>query len=305
MLQNLNNRGRLLLTDRDRLALIHRMSTNDLNKLQPGYAMPTVLTSPIGRIIDQLTMLHAGEQVFVITGQGRGEQIRSYIQRNIFFNDKLKVSDVSASTGLYALYGADASQKLSRLYPEADPQAEYQFAKVADVFVLKIKPLAGAGYWLFGETAALDNLLEQLRSAGVQDADPAAIERLRIAAGYPEAGHEITEDYIPLETGLWDHVSFSKGCYTGQEIIARMESRGKLAKMLVRLAFDAPLPVGTTLFADQEKVGTLTSAAPQDDQHFIGLGYVKTAVVQDHAMLNTESGIPVQIVDIAGVQPGK
>lgn len=300
MLVNLQDRGRLLLTDRDRLALIQRMSTNDLNKLQAGFAMPTILTTPVGRIIDLLTLVHDGEQVWAITGSGRGEQIRTYLQRNIFFNDRLKIADVSGTTGLYALYGTDAAQQLAALLPQVAELAENQFVKVDDLYILSVKPLAGAGFWLFGEQAALNRLLDQLKAAGIAEATPADIEPLRIEAGYPAAQAELTEDYIPLEAGLWDAVSFSKGCYTGQEIIARMESRGKLAKMLVRLAFAAPLPAGTPLFAENEKVGTVTSAAAQ-----VGLGYVKTAAVQENKPLTTEDGVAVQIVEIAGVQPGK
>ena len=70
---------------------------------------------------------------------------------------------------------------------------------------------------------------------------------LRIESGIPEIDHEISDEYIPLEANLWGDVSFSKGCYIGQEIIARMESRGKLAKMLVGVESASPLMAGTKI----------------------------------------------------------
>jgi aminomethyltransferase len=85
----------------------------------------------------------------------------------------------------------------------------------------------------------------------------------------------MTLDYIPLEANLWDDVSFNKGCYTGQEIIARMESRGRLAKKLVQLQPAAPVEAGAVVRADDNTAGSVTSTAvgPQGP---VALGYVRT-----------------------------
>ena len=99
------------------------------------------------------------------------------------------------------------------------------------------------------------------------------------------AWRELTLDYIPLEAGLWDDVSFNKGCYTGQEIIARLESRGRLAKRLVRLTAGEPLAAGSALVAGGKSAGTITSAAdgPQGVQ---ALAYVKTAILEQGGTLS-------------------
>ena len=115
----------------------------------------------------------------------------------------------------------------------------------------------------------------------------------------PESAHELTEDYIPLEAGLWDSVSFSKGCYIGQEIIARMESRNKLAKTLVVLHFDqpgAPLELGLSVTnASHESVGTLTSIAPTTEGSITALAFVKPDYAEPDTQLHA-AGNPARVV---------
>jgi aminomethyltransferase len=107
----------------------------------------------------------------------------------------------------------------------------------------------------------------------------------------------LTGDYIPLEAGLWDDVSFNKGCYIGQEIIARMESRGKLAKKLMKLRPSAPVAAGATLRANGKTAGTITSAAVGPDGP-VALGYVKTAVLQEGGVLVVEGETAVETAEL-------
>src|SRR5574341_549666 len=92
---DLNEKGFLQLTDRDRLALIHRMSTNDLLNLRVGQGTETVLTTPVGRIIDMLMIFNDGDRAVVITGRNQGARIHDYLRRHIFFNDKVQITDLS------------------------------------------------------------------------------------------------------------------------------------------------------------------------------------------------------------------
>lgn len=301
ILVDLNASGRMELSDRDRLSLIHRMSTNDLNGLAQGAGAATVLTTPIGRIIDLLTVFHDGEKAYAVTSPGRGEKILNYLQRNIFFNDRVKVAQMDHE--LWGLYGARAAKMLENF--GATNQGLYEFAKYEEVLIARVKPLAGGGFWLMGAPDVLEKLTRQLIAWGAVEADAATVELLRIEAGYPGVETELTEDYIPLEVGLWDCVSFNKGCYTGQEIIARMESRGKLAKMMVRLSLNEELSGKVPLYLDGTVVGTLTSIARQPSGSFLALGFVKPAAVSDNAVLTSENDVQLKILGIAGAQPGR
>ena len=145
---------------------------------------------------------------------------------------------------------------------------------------------------MIGYTPDKEKLWAHLLATGLVAANEAEFELLRIESGRPRFGRELSLDYIPLETGLWDDISFNKGCYIGQEIIARMESRGKLAKQLVTLTADSELAVGAEIMADGRKVGSVTSAAVGPDGS-VALGYVKTKALESENLAVGETAVTV------------
>lgn len=291
-------RGRVWMRDRDRAALLHRLSTNQVEKLAPGHGTQTVLTSPIGRIIDLLAVHALDDALLLETSPGRGPAIFAHLKKNIFFNDKVKVEDATATLGQLTLYGPRAAEALGAAgLPGAD-LVEFGIAAASHIgealYVVRTQPLGGAGFNLIAPPAALAALGEALRAWGAVPLDEATHDVLRVEQGYGAYGRELSLEYIPLETGLWGAVSFNKGCYVGQEIIARMESRGRLAKQLRGLRFTtAPeLPGGpqtplAKLAVAGKEAGDLTSLAESPRHGLIGLAYVRTA----HA----EPGTPVGV----------
>ncbi len=208
--------------------------------------------------------------------------------RNIFFNDDAQVKDISAETSVFGVYGPRAAEMLAGAgFPEVElPPHHWRQAEVAGVtaYIHRTDPIAGGGYFVIATAAEGEAVLEALQVAGLPLVDDSTYDYLRIEAGRPRFSRELTLDYIPLEAGLWEDVSFNKGCYTGQEIIARMESRGKLAKRLVRLRPSAPVEPGTEIAAGGRPVGSITSAA-DGPAGPVALGYVKTAALAEGAAL--------------------
>ncbi len=126
-------------------------------------------------------------------------------------------------------------------------------------------------------------------------------ETARVRAGFPRMGAELTEKTIPAETGLIDlTVSFTKGCYTGQELVARIDSRGgHVARHLRRLFSSDPLSVGAQLTGeDGKEVGTVTSVAVAPEGGWIGLGYLRRGVDPATAVRSSSSGSEVEIRDL-------
>lgn len=315
---DLSDKGRVICMDRDRLDLIHRLSTNDTLKLQVGEGCATVFTTAIGRIVDCVVVLNRGEQALMITNRGKTDQIRGWLQRNVFFNDRFQSKDVSKELGHIGIFGAYSAALVGQWWSGAETLPGYHFIETSldeskpndKTLLIRVPGLAGNGFWVIGTPGILENFKLQLAEHHVMETTAEVMEALRIEAGLPETGHELTEEYIPLELGLWDAVSFHKGCYIGQEIIARMESRGKLAKMLVRVELEAPLPTGTTLTDTEGKsVGTLTSVASVPSLNHpakhIGLAVVKTSHADPAITLTgrLENGnlIAVKILGLAGV----
>jgi tRNA-modifying protein YgfZ len=267
--------GRLEFTGRDRLDLLHRMSTNDVQNLQPGQGRSTVLTTALARIIDRVIVYHRPDTTLVVANQP--ETVRAWLQKHIFFRDQVKIRDMSATLGQLELHGPLAAEVARTIAPVVADQELHHFVELpGGTLLARTFPLLDDGYVLIGPAEALSELPTKiLKHDGVAPGTDADYELLRIEAGLPGPGHELTEDFIPLEANLWDSVSFTKGCYIGQEIIARMESRNRLAKTLVSLRLSAPVPDGTTLSDGDRNVGTLTSVAQRDDGTVLGLGFVK------------------------------
>ncbi len=272
--------GRVRLLGRDRLDLLHRMSTNDMNGLASGEARRTVLTTPIARMVDAPWVLNRGETALMVTGAGRTEAVRRWLAGYIFFRDQVKLEDASAALCQLTVAGPAAGAVAAAWLPAASALAEDRLAEADEVVVWRRRPLtrAGATYTVIAPAGQREALMAQAVAAGAALADPAVYEWLRLAAGEPEAGHELTEDYIPLEANLWDAVSFHKGCYIGQEIIARMESRGKLARRLVGLRLEAPVALGAEVrLVDAATVaGTVTSAGVLPGLGPVALAYLRT-----------------------------
>ncbi|MFN2138313.1 MAG: YgfZ/GcvT domain-containing protein [Candidatus Promineifilaceae bacterium] len=295
--------GMLRIQGESRLDLIHRMSTQNVRGLQPGEGAATILTTDVGRMVDRLILYAAPDTVYALTGENNSDVIARYLMRFVFFNDDFHIQDISKQTAIFAVYGPRARHILGEEvgFPEVDiPLHHWREAEVGGVtaYLHRTDPINGDGYFVMCEMANRDALAGALRGAGLVEADDAAFDLLRIEAGQPRFGHEITGEYIPLEAGLWNDVSFNKGCYTGQEIIARMESRGKIAKQLVRLTVDTTMAEGQEIQTGTKTVGTITSVA-HADHRMIGIGYIKSAVLAEPAPLSV-AGQQLQILSSAG-----
>jgi tRNA-modifying protein YgfZ len=286
--------GRIEMRDRDRAALLHRLSTNAIEGLRPGHGARTVLTNHNGRIIDLLCVYALDDALLLTTSPGQGPAVLQLLRKNIFFNDKVKLADQSASLGQLALFGPRSGALLAELgAPQAEGLPEHGSAEatLAGVAcrVARSLPLGGQGWRVFAPREALEGLRAALEEAGAAPLSDDAYGALLVEEGYGAFGRELSLEYIPLETGLRDAISFTKGCYVGQEIIARMDSRNRLAKQLrgLRLSAlpDAALPL--KLAVDGKDAGDLTSAALSPRFGPIALAYVRSA----HAAPGTAVGI--------------
>lgn len=292
--------GLLKFTGETRLDLIHRMSTQNVNPLRSGQGAATVLTTDIGRIIDRLLLYVDDDAVYAVTGENNAHNIARYLMRFVFFNDDFHITDLSNKTAVLGVYGAQAASLLSALFGmalEELPRHHWQEVTWSDHThtVHRTDPVAGDGYLVMCPVADKDAVWQALVAGGLVPAGEDAFDYLRIASSLPRFGRELTTGYIPLEANLWDDVSFSKGCYIGQEIIARMESRGRLAKKLVRLRPESWVEPGSEITAGGRKAGVLTSIAEGPDG-FKALGYVKTSFLEDESIFKSFKAVDNSIV---------
>jgi folate-binding protein YgfZ len=303
-----SHEGRLELTGRDRLAIMHRISTNDLEGLTPGEGRPTIFTNANARIVDRATVYHRGERALALSEPGRAQALAAYLQRNIFFNDDARIANITARTHQFDLHGPRADVVMDAVVPGAASLAAFhsQDAEIGDVavFIARNKPLEGTHWTIVVPADRAAEVWTALRHVdGLSPAGSLTYNALRIRAGRPAMGRELSPDYIPLEVGLWDEVSFRKGCYTGQEIIARMESRQKLAKVMVRLRLSAPINAPAEIAREGRTVGTLTSSVTSPDGEVFGIGVVKPALAQAGETLQVGTDVEAVVEGFAGTPP--
>ncbi|HTP08766.1 MAG TPA: glycine cleavage T C-terminal barrel domain-containing protein [Anaerolineae bacterium] len=274
--------GRLKFTGKNRVDFLHRMSTNDLLNLAIGQGAATVFTTPLARIIDRTVVYLRDNDVLLLTSRGNQLRVLQWLRKYIFFNDDVQIKDVTDETGMISLYGATAHQIIASVTGEdlaALPLHHWHAAQIAgvEVMIARADPIAGGGFHVIFDRTAQVQMWRTLLEAGVVPLSEETYQILRVEAGLPEFGHELGDEYIPLEANLWNDVSFKKGCYTGQEIIARMESRQKLAKRLVGLRFDEQVTLPASLWIDDREAGVVTSVVHSPTLGWIGLGYLRTS----------------------------
>lgn len=308
VLMDRSHEGRIELAGQDRLNLMHRMSTNDLLTTAIGEGRSTIFTNATARVLDRVTVYNRGETALVITEPGRAQPFYAYLQRNIFFTDDVRISDLTSTTKQFALHGPLADTIMSQFIDDmaslnSFSDLEMEIANFP-VYAARRKPLSVSQWIIISPAEGAAAVWRAICDAGASPAGSLTYNTLRIRAGFPGVNRELTLDYIPLEIGLWDEISFSKGCYTGQEIIARMESRNRLARIMVILDLDAWVEAPASIYCEGREVGTLTSSVVSPDGEVFAIGVLKTAVAQlGQALTVGVTSVDAHILNFAGTPP--
>ena len=306
--------GRLILRGDDAVDLMERLSTNALTELEVGEGASTVLTTNKGRILDLLMVLRRGGDLLVLTGAGNQGRVAEWVDFYTFVED-VSVEDVTGATTMLGVIGPGASAVVEAAAGVSAAELglyESRSGTVGGVEALVVRTdLVGEpGYDV---VVPADNRGKALDVLLCVDAAPApaavggeALDLVRVERGVPAFGRELTEAFNPLEAGLIDIISFTKGCYVGQEVVARLNTYDKVQKRLMRMRWGdggGPEP-GAKLVLDGRQVGVVTSAAASMAGGGIGLGYVRLAHASAGVVLPGEGGaFSVELVG-PSIHPG-
>ncbi len=280
--------GLLKITGEDRLRYLHNQSTNDFEKLQPGQGCDTVFVTSTARTLDLTSAYVTEDAVLVVVSPNRRQQLLTWLDRFIFPFDKVELNDLSADYAVFSLIGEASQALLSQLTSDTisvNNLGEHQLINIADV---PVRVAMGSGLATFGYTLIVDKdkpngmasqragiVWSKIVEAGAVPSGDRLWESLRIQQGRPKSDRELTEDYNPLEAGLWQTISFDKGCYIGQETIARLNTYNGVKQKLWGIKLDRPASPQTAIATGDKKVGVLTSYVDTPTGGF-GLGYVRT-----------------------------
>jgi folate-binding protein YgfZ len=284
------NPGYILISGETRREYLQRQTTNDIDLLAPGRALPTLLTAPTGRILEYYVLLENGNSIAMITQPGHGPGNAAYFQKRIFFNDRVTIQDQSAKWIQMELHGPRSGEIFKEFNFKGSPTLD-------EVVEAKWKGeiIHGVGQVGFGRTIRFrlivpaqltDYLTNQLTN--YPQLSFSTREILRIEAGH--AGEpEFAAETTPFELGMDRLVSTAKGCYTGQEVLARQLTYDKVVRRLVRLSAGQPVPVGESLRFDGKSVGHITSVAISPRLGPIALGIVRKPYDEAGTSLQVES----------------
>jgi folate-binding protein YgfZ len=272
--------GLLKITGADRLRYLHNQSTNDFEKLKLGQGCDTVFVTSTARTLDLATAYVTDDSVLVLVSPHRQSQLLAWLDRFIFPFDKVELTDISENTAIFSIMGQQSTNLLLNLAAETislTDSADNQLVTLAGVTVriAQGSGLATPGYTLIVDRQAAGIVWSKLIAEGAVAFGDRLWEKLRIQQGRPSPDRELTEDYNPLEAGLWQTISFEKGCYIGQETIARLNTYNGVKQKLWGIKLTQPVEPQTPITLEDSKIGILTSYTDTPTGSF-GLGYIRT-----------------------------
>ncbi len=303
---DLASRGKVAVTGDDRQIFLHRMLTNEVKGLDPGEGNYCFLLDPQGHILADMNLLKQRERVLLdcepfVTGKLVGHLSRFVVAA------KVKLEDVSARLGTIGVEGPLSREVVCPVLglepPHMKPLDHFSLEGDPDLVLVRAA-VTGEGLWLLAPVERLrplwDRLVEAARPLGGRPVGVSALEVARIEAGLPRYDTDIEEKNIPQETGQFRALSFSKGCYPGQEIVERVRSRGHVNRKLVGLI----APGGETLRPGMQaqegdrEIGRITSAAYSPGAgRWIALGYLRRELAEPGIELSVD-GVTVQVVPL-------
>ncbi len=270
--------GLIQVSGSDRQRFLHNQSTNEFQKLPPGQGCDTVFVTSTARTIDLATAYMTEDTTLLLVSPSRRQRIMEWLDRYLFPADRVELQDITNSMATFSLMGPGSLALLAPWGVVGDrPYGSHQLHSIGEI---EVRVAVGSGLALPGYTLICDrndaaSLWKLLTDGGAVPLGTQGWEQLRIQQGRPLPDCELTEDYNPLEAGLWHNISFDKGCYIGQETIARLNSYKGVKVQLWGVKLNAPATPGTSVTMAEEKIGTLTSYTETAEGPF-GLAYIRT-----------------------------
>ena len=302
---DLSFRGRLCVTGADRQSFLHGQVTNDVKALQPGTGCYAALITAKGKMQSDLNVWCLADELLLDFEPGLSEAVAQRLDKYIIAAD-VQIVEAAPDYGLLSVQGpkAEAVVRLLAL-PWEVPAKPASFTTMTDatlgqLYLMHQPRTSAAGFDVFVPTAALgavaDKLIASAKSLGGRACGWDALEVARIEAGIPRYGADMDENNLPPEAGLDARaISYTKGCYIGQEVLARIRTYGQVAKALrgLRLTDDLKtLPTkGDKLFKNGKEIGFITSAVYSPTLRAnLALGYVRREANQIGTALTVRTG---------------
>ena len=304
--------GKATVTGRDRAAFLQGMLSNDVKALQPGQGCPAAFLDAVGKVVSLLVVYALPDRILLELPAGSTEKFLQAIDK-FLISEKAEFESSDDAYAILALEGPKAAEVLARASGSALDLAPFAHAEVSmagsAVRVMRRSEAVTPGFhcWVAPEHAAA--VWTALREAGAVSVGADAAEVLRLEAGISAYGVDVDDSVILPETRLDALVSYTKGCYIGQETVARVKYRGHINRGLSGLVLDddtVPSP-GDAILAEEKEVGRVTSAVRSIALGKpIALGYVRREHFEPGSAVSVRSGerlVSARVSDLPFVKP--
>ena len=297
---DLSHRGRFRLTGIDRAAYLHRIISNDVEGLSVGEGNYATILTNRGKIIADMKVCVLDDSIGIETNAETTLSLYQELDKYLIADD-VTIEDFTVHTGTVGVHGPKSAELLQEIYGLAVGDLREYHSLVGEVdgeqiVCVRANETGEIGYNLCATAESMewlwDTILTKGRAFGAEPVGLTALNSLRIEAGIPRYGAELDDSIFPGEAELDRAVSFEKGCYIGQEIVARMKYRGHPNRLLrgFEVADDTPPQIGDRLFDGDKDIGWLTSAIVSPTLgKTIGMGYIRVAFTDEGSQVEVQT----------------
>jgi folate-binding protein YgfZ len=290
-----SERGKLALTGAEAKTFLHGQVTNDIEGLEPGHGCYAAFLTHKGKMLGDLRVLDVGDELLLDTERVTLQELFNMIRRYKLGSD-VELHKRTLELGLLSLAGPDA-RRVSGADGLGPHEHDNMRAEIAGTAVVLVATDVGVD--VFAAADATDAVRAALEAAGAVPVAEEAAETLRVERGRPRYGIDLDDGTIPQEAGLNERaVSFTKGCYVGQETVARLFYRGKPNRHLRGLRLSAPAATGDALRSGEKQVGRIGSVALSPMHGPIALAIVRREAGPGDTLTVGDDGVTAEVVEL-------
>ena len=303
---DLSPRGRVHVGGSEALPFLNGLITNDMKTLEENIWMPAAFPNVQGRLIASIRVVRSRDGFLIDTEAATHERVLKTVARFTLAGD-FHVTDLTNETALVSLQGRQAAEIVQSVLGHAVHAMPHNGAgelmwRESEITLIRASHTAEDGFDLFVKSDRAQELWDALVNAGARPVGFDALEMLRIEAGLPRYGIDMDETNVVTEANLDEAVSYTKGCYLGQEIIARIKYRGHVAKKLTGIMFAQAARVENDAkirAADDKDIGRITSLTTSPHLgRTIALGYLKFDYLASGTIVKIVSGAEEFAVEV-------
>jgi len=280
-----SDRSRLCLLGADRARFLHGQVTNDINGLGEFTGCYAALVNAKGKMESDLFAYRLADEILLDFEPGLTTAVQARLERYVIAED-VEIADVAPHFGLLTVQGPQAEAVLTKLGLPAPTEPQTVAQTEDEIYIVHQPRLGTDGFDLFIPIDAMNAWRERLATIAPRCQMP-AFEKARVLATIPQFGVDLTTDNFPPEGGLETRaISYAKGCYIGQEIIARIRTYGKVNKVLRGLSLEGAAAIGDPVLHEGTPVGTLSSVCHEPSA---ALAIIKRTACESGTVLSVDT----------------